>query len=111
LNLFFLTSYIPLQSSVGQFTTRQASFDKMASYDKNYEATTAIEGSPEISKSVGYDKETYPEATGLSLPPATVSRITHVSSVVSVLVAGIALFSDGYNAQIIGYMEPLFSDL
>jgi hypothetical protein len=34
-----------------------------------------------------------------------------VSSVISVLVAGIALFSDGYNAQIIGYMEPLFSDL
>lgn len=27
------------------------------------------------------------------------------------IVSGVALFSDGYNAQIIGYMEPLFSDL
>ena len=83
----------------------------MASYDKNIEATTAIKGSPETQTSVEYDKEAYPEATGLELPPATVSRITHVSSVLSVLVAGIALFSDGYNAQIIGYMEPLFSEL
>jgi hypothetical protein len=83
----------------------------MVAYDKNFEATTAIEGSPETQKSVDYDKEAYPETTGLELPPATVSRITHVSSVLSVLVAGIALFSDGYNAQIIGYMEPLFSEL
>jgi MFS family permease len=28
-----------------------------------------------------------------------------------VVVAGLALFSDGYNAQIIGYMKPLFEDL
>ncbi|KAH8898629.1 MFS general substrate transporter [Thozetella sp. PMI_491] len=28
-----------------------------------------------------------------------------------VLVSGLALFSDGYNAQIIGYMNPLFSEL
>jgi hypothetical protein len=83
----------------------------MASYDKQFEAETTIEGSPEIQKSVEYDKEAYPEATGLELPPATVSRITHISSVISVLVSGIALFSDGYNAQIIGYMEPLFSEL
>ncbi|KAH0846129.1 hypothetical protein FOPE_12201 [Fonsecaea pedrosoi] len=40
-----------------------------------------------------------------------VARITRVSSVITVLVAGLALFSDGYNAQIIGYMEPLFTDL
>ncbi|KAJ5649151.1 uncharacterized protein N7484_002874 [Penicillium longicatenatum] len=33
------------------------------------------------------------------------------SGVLNVLVAGLALFSDGYNAQIIGYMEPLFSSL
>ncbi|KAF7157836.1 hypothetical protein CNMCM5623_002270 [Aspergillus felis] len=31
--------------------------------------------------------------------------------VVNVIVSGLALFSDGYNAQIIGYMEPLFSVL
>ena len=83
----------------------------MASFNKHFEASTAIEGSPETQKSVEYDKDVYPEATDLELPPATVSRITHVSSVLNVLVAGIALFSDGYNAQIIGYMEPLFSEL
>ncbi|KAB8416349.1 hypothetical protein FH972_024869 [Carpinus fangiana] len=41
----------------------------------------------------------------------TIARISRVSSIFTVLVAGLALFSDGYNAQIIGYMEPLFSDL
>ena len=30
------------------------------------------------------------------------ARITKTSSIVTVLVAGLALFSDGYNAQIIG---------
>ncbi|KAJ5462096.1 uncharacterized protein N7458_003648 [Penicillium daleae] len=33
------------------------------------------------------------------------------SGVLNVVIAGLALFSDGYNAQIIGYMEPLFSVL
>ncbi|CRG82743.1 putative metabolite transport protein GIT1 [Talaromyces islandicus] len=33
------------------------------------------------------------------------------SSVLNVIVSGTALFSDGYNAQIIGYMEPFFSVL
>ncbi|KAE8443032.1 hypothetical protein EG329_002426 [Mollisiaceae sp. DMI_Dod_QoI] len=56
-------------------------------------------------------KESYSEATGVNLSPAVVTRITRVSSILSVLVSGVALFSDGYNAQIIGYMEPLFSDL
>ena len=27
------------------------------------------------------------------------------------MVSGLALFSDGYNAQIVGYMSPLFEDL
>jgi hypothetical protein len=83
----------------------------MASNEKNLEAARAIGGNPEIQKSDDHDKEAYPDATGHELPPAIVSRITHVSSILSVLVAGIALFSDGYNAQIIGYMEPLFSEL
>ena len=83
----------------------------MANYNKGLESGREIEGSPEMTKSVEYNKETYPAATGLELPPATVSRITRISSILSVMVAGIALFSDGYNAQIIGYMEPLFSDL
>ncbi|KXG47971.1 Major facilitator superfamily domain, general substrate transporter [Penicillium griseofulvum] len=33
------------------------------------------------------------------------------SGVLNVVISGLALFSDGYNAQIIGYMEPLFSVL
>ncbi|CAI7663248.1 unnamed protein product [Penicillium bialowiezense] len=33
------------------------------------------------------------------------------SGVLNVVISGLALFSDGYNAQIIGYMEPLFSIL
>ncbi|KAJ9603270.1 hypothetical protein H2200_012048 [Cladophialophora chaetospira] len=45
------------------------------------------------------------------LSQVDVARITKVSSIITVLVAGLALFSDGYNAQIIGYMEPLFTDL
>ena len=46
-----------------------------------------------------------------NVPTETVQKITRVSSVITVLVAGLALFSDGYNAQIIGYMEPLFKEL
>lgn len=45
------------------------------------------------------------------LAPDTVARITRVSSITMVLVGGLALFSDGYNAQVIGYMNPLFADL
>jgi hypothetical protein len=83
----------------------------MAIYQSNVRDTKSPEESPEISKSINSETEAYPEATGLHLPSATVDRITRTSSILSVLVAGIALFSDGYNAQIIGYMEPLFSDL
>ena len=46
-----------------------------------------------------------------SIEEGTLKKVTKVSSVITVIVAGLALFSDGYNAQIIGYMEPLFSDL
>ncbi|CZR68897.1 probable inorganic phosphate transporter [Phialocephala subalpina] len=56
-------------------------------------------------------KASFPEETGMKVSDVVVARITRTSSILSVLVAGIALFSDGYNAQIIGYMEPLFSDL
>jgi MFS family permease len=40
-----------------------------------------------------------------------VAKITKVSSIFMVLISGLALFSDGYNAQIIGYMNPLFKQL
>ncbi len=38
---------------------------------------------------------------GRRLSQVDVARITKVSSIITVLVAGLALFSDGYNAQII----------
>ena len=44
-------------------------------------------------------------------PSVVVARITKVSSILMVLVSGLALFSDGYNAQIIAYMNPLFEQL
>jgi Sugar (and other) transporter len=42
---------------------------------------------------------------------ATGAKITKTSSVIMVLVSGLALFSDGYSVQIIGYMNPLFKEL
>lgn len=42
---------------------------------------------------------------------ASMAKITRTSSILMVLVSGLALFSDGYNAQIIGYMNPLFKQL
>lgn len=57
------------------------------------------------------DQKTSSQETSIQVPEAVVARITRTSSILSVIVAGVALFSDGYNAQIIGYMEPLFSDL
>ncbi|EMC91895.1 hypothetical protein BAUCODRAFT_78869 [Baudoinia panamericana UAMH 10762] len=43
-----------------------------------------------------------------SVQEGELQRVTRVSSVLTVLVSGLALFSDGYNAQIIGYMNALF---
>lgn len=42
------------------------------------------------------------EAGDRRLSQVDIARITKVSSIVTVLGAGLALFSDGYNAQIIG---------
>jgi hypothetical protein len=78
--------------------------------DKGAEVANVFD-SPDMPKSIQDEKDAYPEPTEMELPAATASRITRISSVLSVLVAGVALFSDGYNAQVIGYMEPLFSDL
>jgi MFS family permease len=48
--------------------------------------------------------EIFADATGDGIRRASVAKVTKVSAVVTVIVAGLALFSDGYNAQIIGYM-------
>ncbi|KAF8883999.1 major facilitator superfamily domain-containing protein [Infundibulicybe gibba] len=44
-------------------------------------------------------------------PGDQIVRRTNASSVINVLVSGVALFSDGYNIQIIGYMNVVLADL
>lgn len=69
------------------------------------------------TKSVEVKSENVPEALKHARAeepehdPVQIAKISHVSQVMTILVSGIALFSDGYNAQIIGYMEPFFSEL
>jgi len=51
------------------------------------------------------DKATSPDSIdGESVDRGQLKKITRISSILTVLVSGLALFSDGYNAQIIGYM-------
>lgn len=40
-----------------------------------------------------------------------IGRGSKLSSIIMVLVAGVALFSDGYNAQVVGHMNPVLSQL
>lgn len=57
----------------------------------------ALDGSP---NSIDKGQELYPEAVGEGVRHESVVKITRISSTLTVLVAGVALFSDGYNAQI-----------
>jgi MFS family permease len=61
--------------------------------------------------SVVTERDNYPQATGANLDilEATIVKVTKTSSIFSIIVSGIALFSNGYNTQIIGYMGPFFS--
>jgi hypothetical protein len=82
----------------------------MVRTDKALEAGSSAEVSPDLSEPFQDEKET-PETSSLQLPGAAIGSTAKVSSVLTVFVAGVALFSDGYNAQIIGYMQPLFADV
>lgn len=73
----------------------------MSELQKSTDDPNVRERSGASSDEVGYT----------SIQEATLKKVTRVSSIITVLVAGLALFSDGYNAQIVGYMEPLFDDL
>lgn len=53
-----------------------------------------------------FKNDTVINATDVQLP--TKSRM---SAITTILTSGLALFSDGYNAQIIGYMNPVFAKL
>ena len=57
----------------------------------------ALDGSP---NSVDKGQELYSKAVGEGIRHESVVKITRISSTLTVLVAGVALFSDGYNAQI-----------
>ena len=50
----------------------------------------------------------HPDDKQEQIVPPPVSKAT---SIMTVLVGGVALFSDGYNAQIVGYMNPLLAQL
>ena len=77
-----------------------------------YQGEEVLDVDNAIQDKPAYDENnSFPKDPDAGLAPEIVARITRTSSILSVLVAGFALFSDGYNAQIIGYMEPLFSDL
>jgi hypothetical protein len=70
---------------------------------------TAIAGTP---ATFNYEKDEYHEKPAdLELPDAELGQSSNRSSIIRVLISGVALFSDGYTAQIIGYMEPLFTTL
>lgn len=65
-----------------------------------------------LDPEVKYTSGTSSDEVGYSsIEEGTLKKVTKVSSIITVVVSGLALFSDGYNAQIIGYMEPLFTDL
>ena len=55
--------------------------------------------------------ETANDCTPEDAAAAALQKTSRISSTLTVLVAGLALFSDGYNAQIIGYMKPFFKEL
>lgn len=61
-----------------------------------------LDGSP---NSLDNAMESYPEAIGQGLRRESVIKVTRISSILTVLVSGVALFSDGYNAQISKYSD------
>ena len=71
----------------------------MSEVQKPTLATDVKDKSSPSSDEVGYS----------SIDEGQLKRVTRISSITTVIVAGLALFSDGYNAQIIGYMKPLFA--
>lgn len=83
----------------------------MSSYNSSLDDIKVAEKSPIISVSANSKTDTSLKVTGVNLSCETLSQSKSGSNRWSVFVAGIALFSVGYNAQIIGYMAPLFSDL
>ena len=71
--------------------------DDLPSAGAKFAPEVALDGSP---NSLDDAMENYPEAIGVGVRRESVIKVTRISSILTVLVSGVALFSDGYNAQI-----------
>ncbi|KAF9767351.1 hypothetical protein IL306_000093 [Fusarium sp. DS 682] len=57
------------------------------------------------------DDESSKDTTVVSTEDVGVTSKSSMTAITTALTSGLALFSDGYNAQIIGYMNPVFAKL
>ncbi|EWZ46257.1 major facilitator superfamily domain-containing protein [Fusarium oxysporum Fo47] len=57
------------------------------------------------------DDESFKNDTVVNATDVEITTKSRMSAITTVLTSGLALFSDGYNAQIIGYMNPIFAKL
>ncbi|KAH7485960.1 Glycerophosphoinositol permease 1 [Fusarium oxysporum f. sp. matthiolae] len=57
------------------------------------------------------DDESFKNDTVINTTDVAITTKSRMSAITTVLTSGLALFSDGYNAQIIGYMNPVFAKL
>ncbi|KAM0079634.1 hypothetical protein ACKRZS_008245 [Fusarium odoratissimum] len=57
------------------------------------------------------DDESFKNDTVVNATDVEITTKSRMSAITTVLTSGLALFSDGYNAQIIGYMNPVFAKL
>ncbi|KAL5601571.1 hypothetical protein FOBRF1_009104 [Fusarium oxysporum] len=57
------------------------------------------------------DDESFKNDTVVNSTDVEITTKSRTSTITTVLTSGLALFSDGYNAQIIGYMNPVFAKL
>ncbi|TVY77083.1 Glycerophosphoinositol permease 1 [Fusarium oxysporum f. sp. cubense] len=57
------------------------------------------------------DDESFKNDTVFNATDVEITTKSRMSAITTVLTSGLALFSDGYNAQIIGYMNPIFAKL
>lgn len=71
--------------------------EELPSAGAKFAPEVVIDGSP---NSLDNAIEKYPGAIGEGVRRESVIKVTRISSILTVLVSGVALFSDGYNAQI-----------
>ncbi|KAF5604292.1 metabolite transport GIT1 [Fusarium pseudocircinatum] len=68
--------------------------------------------SPDVPAPKGPQEDgSFKNDTVVSASAVQVPTKSRMSAITAILTSGLALFSDGYNAQIIGYMNPVFAKL